>query len=264
MGIMDRAAAESLLSRLHAAQNAMYAGGAVEPVRSLLTEELEWTVPGENAIAGHYRGVDDVLGYFLRRRRLAADTLRLHPGELLVGEAEHMAALTDGSATIGGAEHRWSTVGLYRVRDFRIEACWLLPLDRAAFDRVWAATADGAAPACLGVDHVQVAAPPGCEEQARRFYGSGLGLPELEKPEPLSRRGGAWFALGDQQLHVGVETDFAPARKAHPAIRVARDDLDRLAQRLEAAGAPVKWDTALPGSRFYTEDPWGNRLEFLA
>ena len=115
------------------------------------------------------------------------------------------------------------------------------------------------------LDHVQLAAPPGCEDQARRFFGELLGLPELEKPEPLRSRGGVWFALGAHQLHIGVERPFAPARKAHPAIRVAPEELDGLAARIEQAGAKVQWDEALPGGRrFYTEDPWGNRIELLA
>jgi catechol 2,3-dioxygenase-like lactoylglutathione lyase family enzyme len=115
----------------------------------------------------------------------------------------------------------------------------------------------------LGLDHVQVAAPPGCEAQARRFYGELLGLSEIPKPASLAGRGGVWFSLGDQQLHVGVEDPFEPARKAHPALRV--EGLDALAERLVAAGAPVRWDEDLPGvRRFYTEDPWGNRLELLA
>lgn len=116
----------------------------------------------------------------------------------------------------------------------------------------------------LGVDHVQLAAPPGCEEAARQFFGELLGLPEIEKPDALKGRGGAWFALGsaDQQLHVGVENDFAPARKAHPALRVA--DLDALRARLAAGGVPVTNDAPLPGvRRFFAADPWGNRLEFV-
>jgi catechol 2,3-dioxygenase-like lactoylglutathione lyase family enzyme len=115
------------------------------------------------------------------------------------------------------------------------------------------------------LDHVQIAAPPGCEEAARAFFGDLLGLEEIAKPEPLRSRGGAWFALGRGQLHVGVDPDFRPARKAHPAIRLGPADLDALATRLTAAGSPVTWDTALPTERrFYTEDPWGNRLELLA
>lgn len=116
-----------------------------------------------------------------------------------------------------------------------------------------------------GIDHVQLAAPPACEAEARRFFGELLGLPELPKPPALAGRGGAWFELGAQQLHVGVEADFAPARKAHPGIRVDPEALDALAARLEAASFPVSWDDSLPGARrFHSRDPWGNRLEFLA
>jgi catechol 2,3-dioxygenase-like lactoylglutathione lyase family enzyme len=117
----------------------------------------------------------------------------------------------------------------------------------------------------VSLDHVQIAAPAGCEAAARRFFGELVGLPEVEKPEPLRARGGAWFALGDRQLHVGVEADFEPARKAHVGLRLGSADLDALAERLAAAGAPVTWDETLPGERrFYSEDPWGNRIEFLA
>jgi catechol 2,3-dioxygenase-like lactoylglutathione lyase family enzyme len=117
-----------------------------------------------------------------------------------------------------------------------------------------------------GLDHVQVAAPPGCEAEARRFYGELLGLDELPKPPALARRGGVWFACGGQQLHVGVAQDFEPARKAHAALRVTdAAQLDALAERLVQAGVDVRWDDDLPGlRRFYAEDPWGNRLELLA
>jgi len=117
----------------------------------------------------------------------------------------------------------------------------------------------------IELDHVQIAAPSGCEAAARRFFGELLGLAEVEKPAALRGCGGVWFALGDRQLHVGVEADFEPARKAHPALRVTAAELDDLAARLAAAGAPVLWDDGLPGvRRFYSEDPWGNRIEFLA
>ena len=85
-----------------------------------------------------------------------------------------------------------------------------------------------------GIDHVQLAAPPGCEAEARRFFGGLLGLEEVEKPESLRARGGVWFRVGAQQLHVGVEQEFAPARKAHPAFAVS--GYDELVVRLRSAG----------------------------
>ena len=119
-------------------------------------------------------------------------------------------------------------------------------------------------PTPVGLDHVQVAAPAGSEADARRFYGELLGLAELPKPETLRARGGVWFACGDRQLHVGIAEPFAPATKAHPALLVRLADLDRLAERLEAGGCKVQWDDAIPGTRrFYTADPWGNRIELV-
>ncbi len=111
---------------------------------------------------------------------------------------------------------------------------------------------------------MQLAAPVGCEDEARRFYGGLLGLSELDKPAALRGRGGAWFACGAQQLHIGVTPDFSPATKAHPALRVASSDLDSLAERLEEAGMELSWDEAIPDvRRFYVADPWGNRLELI-
>ena len=135
---MDRAEAIDLLQRLHAAQGAFYAGGDEAPVRALLTDDVHWHVPGRNAIAGAYHGIDAVLAYFRRRRDLVDRSLRLHPGDVLVGDSDHIAALTDGTAVVGGVERRWSTVGLYEVRAGQVAACWLLPLDPNAFDDVWA------------------------------------------------------------------------------------------------------------------------------
>jgi catechol 2,3-dioxygenase-like lactoylglutathione lyase family enzyme len=112
----------------------------------------------------------------------------------------------------------------------------------------------------LGIDHVQVAAPPGCEADARAFYGGLLGLQEIEKPEPLRARGGCWFRAGANELHVGVEEPFAPARKAHPGLVV--DDLAELTTRLRGAGIEVTPDDAIPGlARVHLADPFGNRLE---
>lgn len=112
----------------------------------------------------------------------------------------------------------------------------------------------------LGIDHVQVAAPRGCEAEARAFYAGLLGLEELEKPEPLRARGGCWFRAGTSELHVGVEEPFTPARKAHPGLVV--DDLAALVDRLTAAGIEAVPDATLPGvDRAHVADPFGNRLE---
>jgi catechol 2,3-dioxygenase-like lactoylglutathione lyase family enzyme len=113
---------------------------------------------------------------------------------------------------------------------------------------------------------VQIAAPRGCEEEARRYFGGLLGLVEVAKPDALRARGGVWFSLGAQQLHVGVEEPFSPSLKAHPALRVADDGLDVLAERLSGAGVKVQWEDGPPlgRRRFYSEDPWGNRIELVA
>ncbi len=117
------------------------------------------------------------------------------------------------------------------------------------------------------LDHVQVAAPAGCEEQARRFYGELLGLVEVEKPAALAQRGGVWFALGaGAQLHVGVARGLCP-RGQGPSGVAHRDDraAGDAGRRLAAVGAAVVWDSELPGvRRFFTADPFGNRLELLA
>jgi catechol 2,3-dioxygenase-like lactoylglutathione lyase family enzyme len=117
-----------------------------------------------------------------------------------------------------------------------------------------------------GIDHVQLAAPPGCEAEARRFFVELLGLRELPKPAALAVRGGLWFQCGAQQLHVGIERNFLPAKKAHPALRLADEpSLTRLKMRLQAAGVTTRDDGEMEdAARFFAEDPWGNRLEFVA
>jgi acyl-CoA thioesterase FadM/ketosteroid isomerase-like protein len=134
---VDRVIAADLLSRLHEAQGSFYAGGDDARLRTVLDPDVRWHVPGRNAIAGDYHGIDAVLGYMAARRSLADASLRLHPGELLIGSQDHVASLTDGSAVIDGVEHNWSTVGLYRIRAGRISECHLLPLDADEFDRIW-------------------------------------------------------------------------------------------------------------------------------
>jgi ketosteroid isomerase-like protein len=136
---MNRDAGIGLLDRLHAAQNAFYAGGSGAPLEELLAPTVAWAVPGASPIAGTYRGLDAVFGYFRRRRDLACRTFRMERRDVLVGDGDRIAALTDGVATLGDAERRWSTVGLYDVAHGRIAACWLLPLDQPAFDAIWSA-----------------------------------------------------------------------------------------------------------------------------
>lgn len=117
----------------------------------------------------------------------------------------------------------------------------------------------------VALDHVQVAMPAGEEAKARAFYVDVLGMMELAKPAALAARGGCWFAGGDGasvQIHCGVEKDFRPARKAHPAVLVI--GIDQLAERVEKAGGTVKWDDGMEGlRRFFCDDPFGNRLEFI-
>lgn len=114
----------------------------------------------------------------------------------------------------------------------------------------------------VAVDHVQLAAPAGSEPLLRSYYTDALGMTEIPKPPALAGRGGCWFEAGFVRLHLGIEDDFCPAKKAHPGLRVT--DIEAYAARLAAQGAPVTWADDLPGQRrFYSEDPVGNRLEFL-
>ena len=114
----------------------------------------------------------------------------------------------------------------------------------------------------IAIEHVQLAMPPGREEEARAFYAGLLGMVEVRKPAHLAARGGAWFEAGEVKVHLGVEEDFRPARKAHPAFVVA--DLEELVARLRAAGHEVVEDQPLAGwQRVYTADPFGNRIELM-
>ncbi len=114
-----------------------------------------------------------------------------------------------------------------------------------------------------GIDHVQLAIPVGGESLARRFYGELLGLTEITKPPNLAARGGVWFQCGPLQLHLSIESDFRPAKKAHPALLVS--DLIGLLHTLTVAGCEVKSDLEpVQGlHRAFTSDPFGNRIEFV-
>lgn len=115
----------------------------------------------------------------------------------------------------------------------------------------------------LAIDHVQLAMPPGREEEARAFFVDLLGMTEIPKPPELASRGGCWFASGDVHVHLGVEEDFRAARKAHPGLRCA--DYPALVAYLRSRGVQVTPDTSGSGlSRSYIDDPFGNRIELLA
>jgi hypothetical protein len=114
----------------------------------------------------------------------------------------------------------------------------------------------------FALDHVQLAIPPGSEDDCRKFYIDLVGMTELPKPPVLAARGGIWLRADDLEIHLGVEDEFRPARKAHPGISVS--NIDVLAERLTRAGRPVTWDDNSPGTRrFFTTDNLGNRLEFI-
>lgn len=113
------------------------------------------------------------------------------------------------------------------------------------------------------IDHVQLAMPAGEEDRARAFYGELLSMTELPKPAELAKRGGCWFESGDVQIHLGVEANFHPARKAHPALRCS--DYDALTARLRSAGVGVINDSSIPEvRRCHISDPFGNRIELIS
>ena len=115
--------------------------------------------------------------------------------------------------------------------------------------------------AIIGLDHVQIAIPSGGEDRARAFYIGLLGLEEISKPPQLSPQG-CWLRAGALSLHLGVDKDFHPAKKAHPALLV--DDLLSVRASLESAGIATRDDTPIEGySRFFADDPFGNRIEFM-
>jgi catechol 2,3-dioxygenase-like lactoylglutathione lyase family enzyme len=120
----------------------------------------------------------------------------------------------------------------------------------------------GKSVAMVAIEHVQLAMPLGMEQAAREFYQGLLGIPEVPKPPPLVKRGGACFERSALKIHLGVEADFRPARKAHPALLVT--DLETLVSRLKAHGVQVIEDDPFEGSRrVYVADPFGNRIELL-
>ena len=127
-----------LVEELHQRQAEMYAGGSTDGVVEMLAEDIVWHVPGVSPIAGDHRGHHAVIEYFRTRRRIADNSMRLHPGEMLA-EDDLVVQRVDGTALVGGESVSWKTVGIYRLEASRIAEVWLVPLDLQQFDRVWRA-----------------------------------------------------------------------------------------------------------------------------
>lgn len=127
-----------LVEELHRRQGEMYAGGSIDAVVALLAEDIVWHVPGRSPIAGDHRGIEQVIDYFERRRRLANATMRMHPGEV-IAEGDAVAQFVEGTAVLGGEQVSWQTIGIYRVDiEHRwIREVWLVSLDSELFDKMW-------------------------------------------------------------------------------------------------------------------------------
>jgi hypothetical protein len=127
-----------LVDELHRRQGEMYAGGSIDPVLELLSPDIIWHVPGKSPIAGHHRGIGQVIDYFEKRRRLANATMRMRPGEV-ISEGDAVAQFVEGTAVLDGEQVSWQTIGIYRVDVGHRWICevWLFPIDSEFFDRIW-------------------------------------------------------------------------------------------------------------------------------
>ncbi|HWX96075.1 MAG TPA: nuclear transport factor 2 family protein [Solirubrobacteraceae bacterium] len=125
-----------LILEFHDRQNRFYGGGEQRPVAAMLTDDVVWHVPGRSAIAGDYRGRDEVLAYFARRRDLANATFRIDVRGVL-SDDERTVILAGGEVESGGKAVSWGTVGIFRIADCAIAECWVVPYDQPAFDAIW-------------------------------------------------------------------------------------------------------------------------------
>jgi ketosteroid isomerase-like protein len=132
----DQNPLETLIREFHDRQNRFYAGGAQGPVGALLTDDVIWHVPGHSAIAGDYRGRDEVLRYFARRRELAQATFRIDVRGVLADD-DRAVILARGEVGHGGEVRAWGTVGIFRIAKGRIAECWVVPYDQHSFDQIW-------------------------------------------------------------------------------------------------------------------------------
>jgi len=223
-----------VIDRLHAAQAALYSRGEVDPVRELLAEDIVWVVPGSSPIAGVYRGRDEVVEYMLARGALADGTFRMHRGDVLSGDGDSVAVLTDGSAVVGGIERQWSTVGLYRLRGDRVAECRLMPFDQAEFDEIWSGRG-GAAPttagpgialAALAVGHAAwgaLAYRDGLREIARAGFVDSVGDGLFARRHAHGTRAAAfWFLFASPLVALlGYQVDRGTRAGNADAVEVA-------------------------------------------
>ncbi|MFB9836077.1 hotdog domain-containing protein [Actinoallomurus acaciae] len=228
----------ALLARLHAAQNDFYGGGGDAALREVLSPDVSWHVPGDNAIAGHYEGIEAVLAYFAERRDLAGRTFRMRPGDLLTGRGEWAASFTDGEAVLGGRRVRWSTVGLYRLSGGRVAECRLLPLDPEAFDAVWAGPAAGIRAAPTGPEAATIALasalsafrvrPRHCDAQGMVYAGRYHEFFEDAFLDWLEEYAGGYARLRDEGVDMVIVASACdhrrPARLGDPLTVEARPE----------------------------------------
>jgi YbgC/YbaW family acyl-CoA thioester hydrolase len=235
----------ALLRRLHAAQNDFYGGGVgAEALREILSPDVGWHVPGRNAIAGHYQGIEEVLDYFTRRRDLAARTFRTRPRDLLTGHGAWVASLTDGEAVIGGRTLTWSTVGLYRIEGGRVAECRLLPLDPEAFDAVWTAPAASVS-ASVSTSAVTVR-PRHCDAQGMVYAGRYQEFFEDAFLDWLEEHAGGYQALRERGADMVIVA--SSCRHRRPA---------RLGERLVIGVRPERAGFTSVTMTFTVEGPAG-------
>lgn len=221
-----------------------------------------WEFPGGSVDFGE-RLEDAIRREFVEEydMEIAVERLLHVVDHLLTNEGQHWVSPTFLARHVSGEPRivepeKCSAIGWFSL------SMLPSPLSVATAEDMRIYGAQRGAASIVGLDHVQLALPVGGEEAARTFYAGLLGLAELSKPVQLVARGGCWFAGLGVQVHLGVEEEFRPARKAHPALLVA--DLEALRATLVAAQVQVIPDDTVPGvRRFYAPDPFGNRLEFI-
>ena len=230
----------------------------------LLAEDADGAPVG--FLLGRYRpdAEGDGLACEIEDLFVASHARRRGVGRALVSAATERAAAR-GAVKLGltTSEGNEPALALYRTLGLRAEGARFGGARRLWLERrLDASLAADAAPAVLAIDHVQLAMPPGGESRARAFYGDVLGFAEEAKPGDLAARGGCWFARGALRVHLGVETAFRPARKAHPAFRVS--GLAAILERCRAADVPASpLEERDRERRAYVEDPFGNRIELV-